>query len=109
MALLFNSDAPRGAIFRQVFASALPDLEVVLPGDAVAPDRIRYLLTWTVPDDIAAYPNLEVLFSIGAGVDQFNAEVVPRHVKLVRMVEDEPDAPRVRVAVDALNPLTAQA
>ena len=88
MALLFNSDAPRGAIFRQVFASALPDLEVVLPGDAVAPDRIRYLLTWTVPDDIAAYPNLEVLFSIGAGVDQFNAEVVPRHVKLVRMVED---------------------
>ena len=88
MALLFNSDAPRGAIFRQVFASALPDLEVVLPGDAVAPDRIRYPLTWTVPDDIAAYPNLEVLFSIGAGVDQFNAEVVPRHVKLVRMVED---------------------
>ena len=29
-----------------------------------------------------------MLFSIGAGVDQFNADSVPGHVKLVRMVED---------------------
>jgi glyoxylate/hydroxypyruvate reductase A len=29
-----------------------------------------------------------VLFSIGAGVDQFAQDVVPNHVKLVRMVED---------------------
>jgi glyoxylate/hydroxypyruvate reductase A len=88
MAFLFNSDAARGAIFREVFASTLPDLEVFQSGDEVPPDKIRYLLTWTVPEHIARYPNLEVLFSIGAGVDQFNAEVVPSHVKLVRMVED---------------------
>lgn len=88
MAFLFNSDAARGAIFREVFASALPDLEFVQSGDEVAPEEIRYLLTWTVPEDIGRYPNLEVLFSIGAGVDQFNADVVPGHVKLVRMVED---------------------
>ncbi|OBY25242.1 2-hydroxyacid dehydrogenase [Leisingera sp. JC1] len=88
MALLFNSDAARGSIFREVFAGALPDLEVFQSGDDVAPEKIRYLLTWTVPEDIARYPNLEVLFSIGAGVDQFNVEVVPSHLKLVRMVED---------------------
>ncbi|NSY41218.1 glyoxylate/hydroxypyruvate reductase A [Leisingera sp. ANG59] len=88
MAFLFNSDAARGAIFREVFADALPDLEVFQSGDDVAPEKIRYLLTWTVPEDIARYPNLEVLFSIGAGVDQFNVEVVPSHLKLVRMVED---------------------
>jgi glyoxylate/hydroxypyruvate reductase A len=88
MAFLFNSDAARGAIFREVFASTLPDLEVLQRDDDVAPEKIRYLLTWTVPEDIARYPNLEVLFSIGAGVDQFNAEVVPPQVKLVRMVED---------------------
>jgi glyoxylate/hydroxypyruvate reductase len=29
-----------------------------------------------------------VLFSIGAGVDQFKPETIPDHVKLVRMVED---------------------
>ena len=88
MSFLFNSDAARGAVFREIFASALPDLEFVQPGDEVTPENIRYLLTWTVPEDIDRYPNLEVLFSIGAGVDQFNAEVVPSHVKLVRMVED---------------------
>ena len=88
MALLFNSDAARGAVFREVFARALPEVEVFQRDDDVAPEKVRYLITWTVPDDIARYPNLEVLFSIGAGVDQFNAEVVPSHVKLVRIVED---------------------
>ncbi len=88
MAFLFNSDPVRGAVFREVFANTLPDLEVFQRDDEVAPERIRYLITWTVPEDIARYHNLEVLFSIGAGVDQFNAEVVPSQVKLVRMVED---------------------
>jgi glyoxylate/hydroxypyruvate reductase A len=49
---------------------------------------VRYLLTWNVPDDLARFRNLEVLFSIGAGVDQFKPETIPGHVKLVRMVED---------------------
>ncbi len=88
MALLFNSDAARGAIFRDVFAGALPEVEVFQRDDDLAPEKIRYLVTWTVPDDIARYPNLELLISIGAGVDQFNADIVPSHVKLVRMVED---------------------
>jgi glyoxylate/hydroxypyruvate reductase len=49
---------------------------------------VRYLLTWNVPDDVSRYRNLEVLFSIGAGVDQFVPEIIPDHVMLVRMVED---------------------
>lgn len=88
MAFLFNSDAARGAVFREVFARELPDLQFVQSSEAVDPETVRYLITWTVPDDIARYRNLEVLFSIGAGVDQFNAEIVPGDVKLVRMVED---------------------
>lgn len=88
MAFLFNSDVARGAVFREVFVRELPDLEFFHCSEAVAPEKIRYLITWTVPDDISRYRNLEVLFSIGAGVDQFKAEIVPGHVKLVRMVED---------------------
>lgn len=88
MAFLFNSDAARGAVFREVFARELPDLEFLQPGPQVAPEKVRYLITWTVPEDISRYRNLEVLFSIGAGVDQFGAEAVPRQVKLVRMVEE---------------------
>jgi glyoxylate/hydroxypyruvate reductase len=88
MAFLFNSDAARAAVFREIFARELPDLEFFHSGDEVEPEKVRYLITWTVPDDISRYRNLEVLFSIGAGVDQFKQDVVPSHVKLVRTVED---------------------
>jgi glyoxylate/hydroxypyruvate reductase len=88
VAFLFNSDAARGAVFRDAFARELPDLKFVHGSEQVDPEEVRYLITWTVPDDISRYRNLEVLFSIGAGVDQFNADIVPGHVKLVRMVED---------------------
>ncbi|RFB83733.1 glyoxylate/hydroxypyruvate reductase A [Rhizobium leguminosarum bv. trifolii] len=88
MAFLFNSDAARGAIFREIFARALPDLEFAGQGQTVDPDKVRYLLTWTVPGDIARYRNLEVLFCIGAGVDQLKQDSVPEHIAVVRMVED---------------------
>ncbi|MGV4792166.1 NAD(P)-dependent oxidoreductase [Rhizobium sp. F40D2] len=88
MAFLFNSDATRGATFQEAFARALPDLEFVGQGQPVDPDKVRYLLTWTVPGDISRYRNLEVLFCIGAGVDQLKQDSLPDHVALVRMVED---------------------
>ncbi|MER9024708.1 glyoxylate/hydroxypyruvate reductase A [Mesorhizobium sp. M0815] len=88
MAFLFNSDAARAAVFREIFARQIPDLEFLHSGDEMEPEKVRYLITWTVPDEISRYRNLEVLFSTGAGVDQFKQDVVPSHVKLVRMVED---------------------
>jgi glyoxylate/hydroxypyruvate reductase A len=88
MAFLFNSDAARGAVFREVFGRELPDLAFFHCSETVDPREVRYLLTWTAPDDISRYRNLEVLFSLGAGVDQFTSGSVPEGVKLVRMVED---------------------
>jgi glyoxylate/hydroxypyruvate reductase len=88
MAFLFNSDAARGAVFREAFARELPDLEFLHCSESLDPEKVRYLLTWTAPDDISRYRNLEVLFSLGAGVDQFKQESIPDHVKVVRMVED---------------------
>jgi phosphoglycerate dehydrogenase-like enzyme len=82
MAFLFNSDAARGAVFREIFARDLPDLEFFQPSDEIEQERGRYLISWTVPDEISRYRNLEVLFSIGAGVDQFKADIVPGQVKL---------------------------
>ncbi|MBB6219606.1 glyoxylate/hydroxypyruvate reductase A [Rhizobium leguminosarum] len=51
-------------------------------------DEIRYILTWTAPPDLHRFRNLEVVFSIGAGVDQFKPGTLPPDVMLVRMVED---------------------
>jgi glyoxylate/hydroxypyruvate reductase len=88
MAFLFHSDAERASIFAAEFARALPDQRFVADPNAVAADDVRYLLTWTAPKDINRYANLEILFSIGAGVDQFSPNSLPSNVKLVRMVED---------------------
>jgi glyoxylate/hydroxypyruvate reductase A len=85
---LFNSDAARGAVFRKIFARELPDLPFTAEPAAADPDEVRYLITWTVPEQLARYRNLEILFSIGAGVDQFPLASIPPGVKVVRMVED---------------------
>ncbi|TIO53300.1 MAG: glyoxylate/hydroxypyruvate reductase A [Mesorhizobium sp.] len=88
MTFLFNSDARRGAIFAKAFAEDLPDLPFAMDAAAVDPDAVRYLITWAVPEDLARYSNLEILFSIGAGVDQFRFDAVPATVKVVRMIEE---------------------
>ncbi|MCA1490386.1 glyoxylate/hydroxypyruvate reductase A [Ensifer sp. NBAIM29] len=88
MTFLFNSDAKRGAIFAEAFARDLPEIPFSMDPANVDPEDVRYLITWTVPADLARYRNLEILFSIGAGVDQFRIDAVPTHVKVVRMVED---------------------
>lgn len=88
MTFLFNSGAARGAVFREIFASELSDLPFTTDAARVDPDLVRYLITWTVPETLASYRNLEILFSIGAGVDQFPLARIPPHVKVVRMVED---------------------
>lgn len=88
MTFLFNSDAARGAVFADAFARGLPDVPFAMDPAAVDPDAVRYLLTWTLPEDLARYRNLEIVFSVGAGVDQFTMAALPDPVKVVRMVED---------------------
>ncbi|WFU11425.1 glyoxylate/hydroxypyruvate reductase A (plasmid) [Rhizobium sp. CB3090] len=88
MAFLFNSDAERARIFAAAFARELPSLPFVTDSTSVDPAAVKYLLTWTAPADLDRYRNLEILFSIGAGVDQFSLAALPEKVKLVRMVED---------------------
>lgn len=49
---------------------------------------MRYLAAWQPPDDPArTLPNLEVIFSVGAGIDQFDLSRVPPHIAVVRMIE----------------------
>jgi glyoxylate/hydroxypyruvate reductase A len=89
MTLLYTADPARGLRWQKLFAEELPEIPFRLGSDAGDLADVRYLSAWTLdPGLIAALPNLEVLFSIGAGVDQLDLSLVPPHVKLVRMVED---------------------
>jgi len=48
--------------------------------------------TWTPPDDLARFPNLELLFSVSAGVDRLHLGSIPAGLPVVRMIEPGPVA-----------------
>lgn len=88
MAFLFKSDPARGQVWREAFARHLPDVEFRSWPDVGDPSSIRYLAAWTVTRELLeSLPNLEVLFSVGAGVDQLDLAQVPAPVRVVRMLD----------------------
>lgn len=88
MTFLFNSTDERARVFSARFAEELPDIRFLKASDAYDPTDIRYLVTWTAPDDLHRLANLEILFSIGAGIDQMKTDGLPPGVLVVRMVEE---------------------
>lgn len=88
MTVLYKANMVRGAEWARFFAERAPDLPFRLWPDIGDPADVRYLVAWVPPDDIATtFPNLELVFSVGAGVDQFDASRLPAHIPLVRMLE----------------------
>src|SRR5689334_15607822 len=84
-----NWSPPR---WRQRFLKACTDRPVaLLPDDPVEPADVYYAAVWKPqPGALAAFPNLRVIFNLGAGVDALVAD------------RSLPDVPLVRVAVDDL-------
>lgn len=87
MTVLYKSDPVRGAIWAERFAELAPDIAFRVWPDVGDPTAIRYLIAWR-PDDLAVtLPNLEAVFSVGAGVDQLDLTCIPAHLPVVRMIE----------------------
>ena len=89
MVLLIKSDIDRGGDWRRAMAAARPGLASVLwPYDG-DPAAIDYALVWRPPKgELAGYPNLKAIFSIGAGIDHFRSDPeLPRHLPVARMLE----------------------
>jgi glyoxylate/hydroxypyruvate reductase A len=84
MTILYKADPERGRQWAGHFAQKAPDVPF-----RVWPDiGVRYLAAWQPPADVMrTFPNLEVIFSVGAGIDQFDLAGVPPHVAVVRMTE----------------------
>jgi glyoxylate/hydroxypyruvate reductase len=88
MTFLYKGDARRGAIWAEQFARNLPQVPFRIWPDAGDAAQVRFLAAWEPPPDIdKVFPNLEVLFSVGAGVDQFDLSALPPQLPVVRMVE----------------------
>ncbi|NBJ11760.1 2-hydroxyacid dehydrogenase [Microvirga arsenatis] len=73
------------------FKRLLPDRDIVVLGENFDRSAIRYVATWgPKPGSLSGLPNLEAIFSLGAGVDHLMS------------YPDLPDVPIVRVAQDDL-------
>lgn len=87
MSVLYKADPVRGAVWAERFAQLAPDTPLRVWPDIGDPSAIRYLVAWQ-PEDLAlTLPNLEVVFSVGAGVDQLDLARIPAHLPVVRMIE----------------------
>src|SRR5688572_1253806 len=88
MAFLYKADPVRGAEWARLFATTAPDIPFHIWPDTGKADRVRYLAAWVPPQDIERhFPNLEVFFSTGAGVDQFDLAALPPELPVVRLAE----------------------
>ena len=85
---LYKSDPVRGRQWAEVFQRRAPAVDFRIWPDIGDPAQVRFLAAWEPPENLAErFPNLKVLFSSGAGVDQFDFSVLPPALPVVRMVE----------------------
>jgi glyoxylate/hydroxypyruvate reductase A len=85
---VYKSDPVRGRVWAEVFRAQAPHIDFRIWPDIGDPEKVRFLAAWVPPEDISdCFPNLKVLFSSGAGVDQFDFQTLPAELPVVRMVE----------------------
>ena len=88
MSFVYKSDAARGRLWAEVFAREMPGLPFHIWPEIGDPTQVRFLAAWEPPANLASvFPRLEVLFSSGAGVDQFDFGALPANLPVVRMIE----------------------
>ncbi len=91
MALIFRTEFARVPQWREAFRRHAPELEFRAwdePGDV---DEIEFALVWKPPPGVLrTFPNLKVIFSLGAGVDHLMSDkALPAGVPIVRMTDAE--------------------
>lgn len=91
MAILYVLDRYNAAEWADRMRSAAPDLDVRLwPDETGDPAEIEYAVAWKPPaGELAKYPNLKVIFSLGAGVDHIMADDQLPDVPVVRVVDPD--------------------
>ncbi|GGG11546.1 glyoxylate/hydroxypyruvate reductase A [Rhizobium wenxiniae] len=86
--VIIRKNAPT-APWQQAFASQAPDLAVHAWPETGPLEEVDYVLCWAPgAGEIARYPNLKAVFSLGAGVDHLlSDDTIPLHLPIVRMVD----------------------
>ncbi|AYD02976.1 glyoxylate/hydroxypyruvate reductase A [Neorhizobium sp. NCHU2750] len=86
--VIIRKTAPT-APWQQAFAAQAADLTVHAWPETGPLEEVDYVLCWAPgAHEIARYPNLKAVFSLGAGVDHLlSDDTIPLHLPIVRMVD----------------------
>lgn len=88
MSFVYKAEPERGTEWARCFAQRAPELPFHIWPDVGDPAEVRYVAVWEpLPDLARRFPNLQIVFSVGAGVDQLDYAQLPDSVPLVRMIE----------------------
>jgi glyoxylate/hydroxypyruvate reductase len=88
MALLFLSADDPAELWRDELRARLPGLEVRIWPEVGDPAQIEVVLVWRPPPgELARYPNLKAILSLGAGIEGLVADPTLPEVPIARMVD----------------------
>jgi glyoxylate/hydroxypyruvate reductase len=87
--ILFRSSSSFGERWKTELTRYIPDLDFRIYPEIGDPAEIAMALVWKPPHGVlASLPNLQLIASLGAGVDHILEDPsVPRHVPLMRLVD----------------------
>jgi glyoxylate/hydroxypyruvate reductase A len=89
MAVMYKCDVRNPEEWRVLLAAAIPDLDFRVWPDVGNPEEITAALVWEpVPGDLARYPNLGVILSVAAGVDNILSDPDLPDVPVCRIVDE---------------------
>ena len=91
MSPVFKSTYDDTPAWRQYLGPIFPDLEIRLWPDVGRLEDVEFALVWKPePGDLRRYPNLKVIFSLGAVVDHILVDRhLPPNVPIVRIVDPD--------------------
>ena len=88
MHIVYKSEPERGRIWQRWLAEHAPDIQLHIWPETGDPAEVEALVAWQPPADIPAlFPRLKLLFSVGAGADQFDFSALPPDLPVIRMIE----------------------
>lgn len=88
MSIVYKASPERAGQWAAAFARQAPNMPFHIWPETGDPAAVEYLLLWQPPERIAeTFPNLKMVFSVGAGVDQLDFDQLPPELPVVRMLE----------------------
>lgn len=88
MSFVLKIDQNRETLWPAMFARLMPELSLHVWPECGNPEDVEYMALWAPePGLFSRFPNLKLVFSFGAGVDQFDLSTLPPSVGLVKMIE----------------------